>query len=129
MGRKNKISTIDKLRRRNHVTVNGYPMCLKDEKTVHHLSIHCHFYYKVRCIVLYLFNMNWVMPRTMEDLFLERCLGSKGGQVRILRKLVSYTTVWKLWLEMNSRCSGIRVRASRRSLSLLFGLCQNGCLR
>ena len=36
-----KILTIDQLRKRNSVIVNGYPMCIKDEETVHHLFIHC----------------------------------------------------------------------------------------
>ena len=44
MVRNHKILTIDKLRRRNHFIVNGCPMCLKDEKMVHHLLIHCQCY-------------------------------------------------------------------------------------
>eukprot|EP00268_Persea_americana_P013260 TRINITY_DN15784_c0_g3_i5.p1 TRINITY_DN15784_c0_g3~~TRINITY_DN15784_c0_g3_i5.p1 ORF type:complete len:159 (-),score=20.77 TRINITY_DN15784_c0_g3_i5:268-744(-) len=47
--------------------------------------------------------MKWVMPRTVEDLFLQRHLGIKGVRGRILWKLVLYATVWKIWLERNRR--------------------------
>ena len=66
VGKKHKILTIDKLRRRNRVIINGCPTCLKEEETVHHLFIHCQFACKVWYFVLQCFDMNWVMPRTVE---------------------------------------------------------------
>ena len=103
MARKHKILTIDKLRRRNHFIVNGCPMCLKDEETVHHLLIHCNFAYRVCVVVFKLFDIEWVMPRSVEDLFLQWHLGSKSGHRNILWKLVFYATHWKLSLERNKR--------------------------
>eukprot|EP00268_Persea_americana_P053131 TRINITY_DN5994_c5_g1_i2.p1 TRINITY_DN5994_c5_g1~~TRINITY_DN5994_c5_g1_i2.p1 ORF type:complete len:134 (-),score=24.75 TRINITY_DN5994_c5_g1_i2:1010-1411(-) len=66
-----KILAINKLPRRNHVIVNGCPMCLKDEETVHHLLIHCQFAYRVWMVVVNMFEMKWVMPRTIADLSIQ----------------------------------------------------------
>ena len=48
--RKYKILTIDKWRRRNHIVVNGCPLCLNDEESVHHLMIHCVFASKLESV-------------------------------------------------------------------------------
>ena len=45
--------------------------------------------------------MNWVMPKTVEELFLHWRLGRKGVRGKILWKLVVYATIWKIWLERN----------------------------
>lgn len=66
-----KILTIDKLPRRNHVIVNGCPMCLKDEEALHHLSIHCQFACRVWMVIVNMFEMKWVMPRTIAYLFIQ----------------------------------------------------------
>ena len=97
-----KILTIDKLRRRNPVLVNGCPMCLKDEETVHHLLIHCQFAYRVWMVVINMFEMKWVMPRTVADLFIQWRLRSKFSRARVLWKSILYATLWKLWLERNN---------------------------
>ena len=63
--------TIDQLRKRNHIIVNGCPLCLNDEETVHHLLIHCPFAHGVWSAIINMYDMNWVMPRTVEDLFIQ----------------------------------------------------------
>eukprot|EP00268_Persea_americana_P048803 TRINITY_DN5184_c4_g1_i1.p2 TRINITY_DN5184_c4_g1~~TRINITY_DN5184_c4_g1_i1.p2 ORF type:complete len:121 (-),score=5.70 TRINITY_DN5184_c4_g1_i1:400-762(-) len=54
-----KISTIDKLRQKIHIIVNGCSMCLKDEESVHHLMIHCLFSYRVWIAILAMFGIQW----------------------------------------------------------------------
>ena len=79
--RLHKILTINKLRRRNHIIINGCPMCLEDEETVHHLLIHCPFAHRVWSALFEMFGMEWVMPRTLEDLFVQwhwRCKFIRG---------------------------------------------------
>ena len=93
IARWHKILTIGKLRQRNHVIVNEYPMCLKDEELVHHLTIHCPFAYRVWIAILDMFGMQWVMPRAVDDLFLQWRFGCKYICSRILRKLVLYATL------------------------------------
>ena len=57
IARRNSILTIDNLRRRNIILVNGCLMCLKDEETVHHHLIHCSFAHRVWSVILMMFDM------------------------------------------------------------------------
>lgn len=56
VARNHKILTLENLRR-NIVIVNGCPICLNGEETVHHLLIHCHHAHKVWTAVINLFDM------------------------------------------------------------------------
>lgn len=42
-----KVLTMDQLRRKNFINVNGCLLCLNDEESVNHLLIHCNFAHKV----------------------------------------------------------------------------------
>lgn len=61
------IHTMDNLWKRRHVTVSGCTLCL--EETANHVLIHYHFSSKVWIVILQRFGINWVMPRTIKDLF------------------------------------------------------------
>lgn len=47
IARLHKILTVDELRRRGHVLVNGCLLCLKVEEAANHLLIHCRFVARV----------------------------------------------------------------------------------
>lgn len=101
---------IDNSRRRNHFIVNGCPMCLRDEETVNHLLVHCNFAYNVWVALFARFDMQWVMPWSVAELFrrwLFRCHFTHG---RILWKFMLYTACWKIWLERNNRIFNNKVR-------------------
>ena len=66
---RHKILTIDKLRRRKHMIVNGCPKCLKDEEIENHIMIHRYFAQRVWAYFLSMFDMQWVMPCGVADLF------------------------------------------------------------
>eukprot|EP00268_Persea_americana_P013605 TRINITY_DN1601_c1_g1_i5.p1 TRINITY_DN1601_c1_g1~~TRINITY_DN1601_c1_g1_i5.p1 ORF type:complete len:189 (+),score=8.84 TRINITY_DN1601_c1_g1_i5:231-797(+) len=103
VARSHKILTLDKLRRRKHYIVNGCPMCLQDEESGHHLLIHCVFAHKVWSTVLKEFDMQWVMPLKVVDLFHQWRLQTKYVRMRILWKEVLYAVCWKFWLARNNR--------------------------
>ena len=63
---------------------------------MHQLMIHCHFAFRVWTAAINLFDFEWVMPRTVEDLFHQWGLRCKFVRGKILWK-------WKLWLERNNR--------------------------
>lgn len=64
-----------KLIKRNHIIVNGCPVWLKDAEMAHHITIHCDFACIVWYSVINLSDMEWVKPRSVEDLFIQRQLG------------------------------------------------------
>ena len=78
-------------------------MCLEVEEKVHHLLIHCPFAHRVWSALFEMFGMEWVMPKTVEDLFVRWHWRYKFIQGKILWRLVVYAACWKLWLERNNR--------------------------
>ena len=72
-------------------------------RSLHHLMIHCDFASKMWSAILKIFEMEWVMPRSVDDLFLHWRWGCKYGRGKILWKFVLYATFWKIWLERNNR--------------------------
>ena len=66
---RNRILTMDNLRRRGMVVVDGFPLCLKDEEFVDHLLLRCNFAYRMWTVVLGWFGCSWVLPNSLLDLF------------------------------------------------------------
>ena len=50
-----------------------------------------------------MFDVNWVIPKMVEDRFLQWHLGTKFVCGKILWKAVLYATCWKLWRERNNQ--------------------------
>ena len=70
---------------------------------VHHLLIHCPFAHGVWSAIINMFEINWALPETVEDLFIQWQYGCKFFCGRILWIAALYGTIWKLWLERNKR--------------------------
>jgi hypothetical protein len=64
-----KILTIDNLRRRGLPLVNWCCLSKKNKETVNHLLIHCEFTSEIWHLVLNLFEVSWVMPSNILELF------------------------------------------------------------
>jgi hypothetical protein len=64
-----KILTLDNLRKRQVIVIDRYCMCKKNGESVDHLLRHC----EVACVlwngIFSRFNLSWVMPRQVVDLF------------------------------------------------------------
>lgn len=103
IARNHKILTIDHLRKRNHIIVNGCPLCLNDEEMMHRLLIHCPFAHDVWSAIINMFDINWVMPGTIVQLSIQWRSGCKFYHRRFLWITALYGIIWKLWLEINNR--------------------------
>ena len=55
VARLHKILTMDQLRKRNFIVVNGCPLCLQDEETKTHLLVHCNYAQTVSTSILRIF--------------------------------------------------------------------------
>eukprot|EP00268_Persea_americana_P003213 TRINITY_DN10969_c0_g1_i3.p1 TRINITY_DN10969_c0_g1~~TRINITY_DN10969_c0_g1_i3.p1 ORF type:complete len:105 (+),score=13.75 TRINITY_DN10969_c0_g1_i3:312-626(+) len=65
--------------------------------------IHCFFASKIWAFFHNMFEVQWVMPQSVADLF---CQWHLGGQVYAWENSVEiflYATLWKLWMERNNR--------------------------
>lgn len=58
LARLHKILTMDNLKKRNAIIVNGRRMCLENEGTISHLLIHCSYAARVWGTIFKRFGMN-----------------------------------------------------------------------
>ena len=74
-------------------------MCECNGELVHHLYLHCPVAMDLCSMVLGLYGVSWVMPKSVVG------LGSFGrhrnGHIWII---VPHCLMWCLWMEKNSRC-------------------------
>eukprot|EP00268_Persea_americana_P006524 TRINITY_DN12355_c3_g1_i1.p1 TRINITY_DN12355_c3_g1~~TRINITY_DN12355_c3_g1_i1.p1 ORF type:complete len:248 (+),score=21.79 TRINITY_DN12355_c3_g1_i1:391-1134(+) len=73
------------------------------EKTANHLLIHCTFTHKVWSSIITMFDMSWVMPVNVMELFLQWKYSGSSARGCLLWCFSLYAGLWKLWLERNSR--------------------------
>ena len=79
-------------------------MCKRNGELVDHLFLHCPFAMDLWTMVLGLFGVSWVMPRTVLGL-----LGCWQGSFSRHRNgyiwsIIPHCLMWCLWRERNSRC-------------------------
>jgi hypothetical protein len=98
-----KALTIDNLRKRGLILQNWCCLCQSDGESVDHLFLHCSMATDMWSMVFGLFGVEWVMPRTVMDLF--SCwMGQLGQHDSVLVwKMVPHCLIWCLWHERNTR--------------------------
>ena len=97
---RNRILTMDNLRRRDVVVVNACPFCLKDEESVDHILVKCNFANMTRSVVLGLF----MVPYSLSDLFEAWTCPSMAPRGKEMWKLSFLAVIWIIWKESNTRC-------------------------
>uniref|UniRef100_A0A2N9I9L7 Reverse transcriptase zinc-binding domain-containing protein n=1 Tax=Fagus sylvatica TaxID=28930 RepID=A0A2N9I9L7_FAGSY len=95
------ILTADNLRRRGIPVVSWCCMCKADGESIDHLLLHCPYAKELWDMVLGLFGLHWVMPKTVTEL-LHCWFGSVGGH-SVIWKAIPHCIMWCLWQERNAR--------------------------
>lgn len=97
-----KILTLDNLRKKRVIVIDRCCMCKMNGKTVDHLLLHCEVARALWYAILSRFNLSWVMPLRVIDLF--ACWWT-GGRSRsaVVWKMVLCCLMWCLWRERNDR--------------------------
>ena len=114
-----KCLTIDNLHKRKVWILDWCYMCKRNGESVDHLFLHCHFASDLWTMVLGLFGVSWVMPRTVLGL-LWCWQGSFGRhQNGCIWFIIPHCLLWCLWRERNNRCFEDTKR-SIPDLKLLF---------
>jgi hypothetical protein len=94
-----KALTIDNLRKRGFILQNWCCMCKRNGESVDHLFLHCSVARDMWSMVLGMFGVHWVMPRSVLDLF--SCwMGRLGRNDSVLVwKMILHCLIWCLWRE------------------------------
>ena len=95
------ILTSDNLRKRGLPVVSRCYLCMQAAESVDHLLLHCDWAWHMWTTVFRLFEVQWVMPRTVSDLL--SCWLDGVGQRSELWRIVPHCVMWTLWRERNAR--------------------------
>ncbi|XP_059657206.1 uncharacterized protein LOC132303802 [Cornus florida] len=98
-----KILTIDNLRRRGNCTVNRCCLYKDDEESVDHLLLHCPVANDCWNLIIGLFGMCWVMPRSTKELIHVWRGYRVRRDVREFWRIVPHCVWWCIWKERNNR--------------------------
>jgi hypothetical protein len=98
-----KALTIDNLRKRGLILQNWCCLCKSNGESVDHLFIHCPMATDMWWMVFGMFGVQWVMPRTIMDLF--SCWSGRLGShdTVLVWKMIPHCLIWCLWHERNAR--------------------------
>ena len=98
-----KILTTDNLRKRRVIVLDWCYMCKSCGESVDHLLLHCSIAWELWSLVFCLFGIQWVMPRSVLELF-EAQQGKFARHRHIdVWKLVPHCLIWCIWHERNAR--------------------------
>jgi len=88
----------------NIIVMEWYYLCKTSEESIDHLFMHCMVATELRSMILQLFGVVWVMPRSVKDM-LGSWRGQKGNQTLIpIWRMAHLCVMWCVWRERNARC-------------------------
>ncbi|RVW71739.1 ADP-ribosylation factor 1 [Vitis vinifera] len=76
-----KVLTQDQLKRRGWILANRCFLCCAEEETINRILVHCPKARVLWDLVFSLFGVNWVLPLTVKDTFLEQFSSRLQGKV------------------------------------------------
>jgi hypothetical protein len=94
-----KILTHENLRKRNIVVIEWCYMCKKNGESMNHLLLHCEVVCELWSYIFTLFGIEWVMPRTVLELFTS--WGASGGYGRA-KEAWQLALLCCIWRERNA---------------------------
>ena len=98
-----KILTIDNLRKCGLILVDWCCLCKESGESLDRLLLHCKVARELWDLVLGLFGVHWIMPRTVFDIFStwQGPFGSRSNT--LVWRAVPHCVIWCLWRERNAR--------------------------
>ncbi len=94
--------TIDNFRKRNLIILDWCCICKQSGESVDHLLLHCSLARELWSMVFVLFDVNWVMPCHVFNLW--ACWQGHLGDQRkmVVWRMVPHCVMWCIWRERNA---------------------------
>jgi hypothetical protein len=93
---------MDNLKKRRVIVIDRYCMCKMNGEFVDHLLLHYEVARALWNAIFSCFNLSWVMPLQVVDLFAYWWTGSRSRST-VVWKMVHSCLLWCLWRERNDR--------------------------
>ncbi|XP_042976492.1 uncharacterized protein LOC122307595 isoform X2 [Carya illinoinensis] len=99
-----KILTIDNLRKRGMVVMEWCYLCKKSRESIDHLLLHCEVAGELWAGILSRTGLNWVMPRSVEELLARWNRPRNSAQLAAVWRMMPLCLMSRLWSERNESC-------------------------
>ena len=96
-----RVLTQDQLKKRGWILANRCSLCCAEEETINHILVHCSKAKVLWDLVFSLFGVNWVLPSTVRDTPLGRCVSFKDKKHRKVWRAAPLCLFWTVWKERN----------------------------
>jgi hypothetical protein len=97
-----KILTLNNFIKMRVIVIDRCCMCEMNEEFAGHLLLHCEVAHALWNAIFSRFNLSWVMPLQVVDLFACWWTGGRSWSV-VVWKMVPFCLLWCLWRERNDR--------------------------
>ena len=91
-----KVLTLDQIKKRERALANRCFLCGKDEETIDHLLLHCPMARLLWDLLLAIFGVNWVFPKSVSETLISwrgSCVGKRRKKAWMTTPLTLFWTI------------------------------------
>ena len=97
-----KVFTLDQIKKRGRALANRCFLCKKDEETIDHLLLHCPVARLLWDLLLAIFGVYWVFPKSVSETLILWCGTYVGKRRKKAWMATPLTLFWTIWCERNN---------------------------
>ena len=115
-----KVLTLDQIKKQGRALANRCFLCGKDEETIDHLLLHCPVARLLWDLLLAIFGVNWVFPKSVSETLISwsgSCVGKRRKKAWMAAPL---TLFWTIWRERNNIAFENRELSAQRMKALFL---------
>ena len=97
-----KMLTLDQIKKQGRALANRCFLCGKDEETIDHLLLHCPVARLLWDLLLAIFGVYWVCPKSVSETLISWCGTCVGKRLKKAWMTAPLTLFWTIWCERNN---------------------------
>ena len=115
-----KVLTLDQIKKRGRALANRCFLCGKDEETIDHLLLHCPVARLLWDLLLAIFGVYWVFPKSVSKTLISWCDTCVGKRRKKAWMAAPLTLFWTIWRERNNIAFENREFSAQRMKALFL---------
>ena len=115
-----KVLTLDQIKKRGRALANRCFLCGKDEETIDHLLLHCLVARLLWDLLLAIFGVYWVFPKSVSETLISWCGTCVGKRRKKAWMAALLTLFWTIWRERNNIAFENREFSAQRMKALFL---------
>ena len=115
-----KVLTLDQIKKRGRALANRCFLCGNDEETIDHLLLHCPVARLLWDLLLAIFGVYWVFPKSVSETLISWCGTCVGKRRKKAWMAAPLTLFWTIWRERNNIAFENREFSAQRMKALFL---------